>query len=177
ELKFGNSILVLAIPETSSGGTEEAQALEGDETAGEVETIQEESQASEERLDEVAFEQPKPVARLVVVSDPTKVFDIKPGENDIGRRGSAAIPITFDRYVSSIHADLTAESDGFYITDMGSTNGTFVNGVKIVPGLRSAISDGDEITVGMTKLRFEILSSENNSVCSDTQSELPEDEE
>ncbi len=178
ELRFGNSILILTLPETSSRVAEKTQTLEDDETAGEVQTMQaEEDQVSEEELGKVASEQPKPVARLVVVSDPTKVFEIRPGENDIGRRGSAAIPITFDGYVSSIHADLIAESDGFYITDMGSTNGTFVNGVRIAPGLRSAISDGDEITVGMTKLRFEILSSEDNPTCSDTQPELTEGEE
>ncbi|MDH7481501.1 MAG: FHA domain-containing protein [Armatimonadota bacterium] len=177
ELKFGGSVLILNLPQVAPGVAEEASAI-GEGTTAEAEAEQaEEAQTQLEKADEIASEQEKPVARLVVVSDPTKVFEIKPGVNDIGRRSSAAVPITFDGYVSSIHADLIAEADGFFITDMGSTNGTFVNGVRISPGMRSALSNGDEITVGMTTLRFEIFSAEGEPASSDTQPKLPEGNE
>jgi len=39
------------------------------------------------------------------------------------------------------------------VTDLGSTNGTFVNGRRVT---RSSIHPGDELTVGTTRLRVEV---------------------
>ena len=42
--------------------------------------------------------------------------------------------------------------DGFYLRDLGSTNGTLVNGIKLTPFEASKICSGDSITFG--KLEF-----------------------
>ncbi|ABC81588.1 FHA domain-containing protein [Anaeromyxobacter dehalogenans] len=70
----------------------------------------------------------------------------------IGRADQADLPVD-DRGASRLHARIARRQDGAWtITDLGSTNGTFVNGVRV----RSAVlRDGDEIRVGaVTAFRF-----------------------
>lgn len=59
-----------------------------------------------------------------------------------------------DPNVSRRHAEVRPAGNGRYeVTDMGSTNGTKVNGVVVARP--QELVDGDEITVGATSLRFE----------------------
>lgn len=60
--------------------------------------------------------------------------------------------------VSRRHARILHEGNRFWIEDAGSTNGTFVNrGRRLIPGSRQELKDGDEIIVGKTFLRFQII--------------------
>jgi len=59
-----------------------------------------------------------------------------------------------DARVSRRHARLVRSADGVIIEDLGSTNGTLVNGVKISGPTR--ITPGDVVSVGDTELRVEI---------------------
>jgi pSer/pThr/pTyr-binding forkhead associated (FHA) protein len=56
--------------------------------------------------------------------------------------------------VSRRHAQLLHEGDAWYVLDLDSTNGTFVNGVELTPKTRSLLSDGDQITMGELQLVF-----------------------
>jgi len=57
-----------------------------------------------------------------------------------------------DSNVSRRHAEVRRQGNGFVVVDLGSTNGTKVNGV----GVRERrLADGDELRVGNTRLRFE----------------------
>lgn len=59
--------------------------------------------------------------------------------------------------VSRRHARITRRGSEYFVEDLGSTNGTFVNrGRRLLPGDRQALRDGDEIIVGKTFLRFQI---------------------
>ena len=69
----------------------------------------------------------------------------------IGRMADSAVVLT-DESVSRRHAEVRRQGSTIVVVDLGSTNGTKVNGA----GIRErALSDGDEITVGTTTLRFE----------------------
>lgn len=60
--------------------------------------------------------------------------------------------------VSRRHARIIFENGGYMIEDLGSTNGTFVNrGRRLLPGTPHILSDGDEIIVGKTFLRFHVM--------------------
>ncbi|MBA2241250.1 MAG: FHA domain-containing protein [Solirubrobacterales bacterium] len=79
-------------------------------------------------------------------------FDLFGGLS-IGRSGDADVRIT-DRYASSIHARLYSRGSSYYVEDMNSTNGTFLNGAPF-EGERP-LSDLDTIRIGDTELRFEL---------------------
>lgn len=62
-----------------------------------------------------------------------------------------------DAKVSRRHARLVRNNGSYFIEDLGSTNGTYVNrGRRLLPGNAQLLSDGDEIIVGKTFLRFQI---------------------
>lgn len=50
--------------------------------------------------------------------------------------------------VSRVHADIRQEGDSFYVQDLGSANGTYVNGKRITMGNREQLKTGDRIALG-----------------------------
>lgn len=61
------------------------------------------------------------------------------------------------RGVSRKHARLNAEGIRIYITDLGSTNGTYVNNKHLPPNTDYPIKDGDEIRLGFMTLLFTVV--------------------
>jgi two-component system cell cycle response regulator len=74
----------------------------------------------------------------------------------IGHKGSADVPIA-DATVSWEHARLTVESDGVYIEDLSSRNGTFINEWRVRE--RTRLTDGDYLRLGGggTVLKFSMM--------------------
>lgn len=59
--------------------------------------------------------------------------------------------------VSRRHARIMRRDGEYFVEDLGSTNGTFINrGRRLLPGDRHPLRDGDEIIVGKTFLRFQV---------------------
>jgi hypothetical protein len=50
--------------------------------------------------------------------------------------------------VSRIHADIRIEGDSCYIEDVGSSNGTYINNLPLLPGNRHRLRPGDRISLG-----------------------------
>jgi pSer/pThr/pTyr-binding forkhead associated (FHA) protein len=69
------------------------------------------------------------------------------GPIEIGREGSTGLPID-DEQASRRHARVTAEGDHALVEDLGSTNGTYLNGQPI-EGQRT-LRPGDRLRVGLT---------------------------
>jgi hypothetical protein len=58
--------------------------------------------------------------------------------------------------VSRRHARILMREGKFFLEDLGSTNGTYINrGRRLLPGTPQLLTDGDEIIVGKTFLRFQ----------------------
>ena len=68
----------------------------------------------------------------------------------IGRGGDADLAVA-EPTISRQHAALEREGDGFTLLDLGSTNGTRVNGRRET---RARVRDGDEIELGRLQLRL-----------------------
>ena len=74
----------------------------------------------------------------------------------IGRRGSYAQTFAGQGYVSGNHARLQYNANGqFEIVDLGSTNGTFVNGQQLAPNMPRVVNVGD--IVKFANLEFAVL--------------------
>ncbi len=69
----------------------------------------------------------------------------------IGRMQGSVLTLE-DPNVSRNHAEIRPQGGGFVLADLGSTNGTKINGVKVSERM---LQDGDELTFGSTSLRFE----------------------
>ncbi|WP_392531618.1 FHA domain-containing protein [Nostoc sp. C117] len=50
--------------------------------------------------------------------------------------------------VSRIHADVRVEGDAHYVEDVGSSNGTYINNLPLLPGNRHRLRPGDRISLG-----------------------------
>ncbi len=92
-------------------------------------------------------------------------FNLTAQESYIGRwdADNGIFPdVDLDAYdteakVSRRHARILHNDEKYSIEDLGSTNGTYINrGRRLIPGNANVLSDGDEIIVGKTFLRFNI---------------------
>ncbi|HTE20736.1 MAG TPA: FHA domain-containing protein, partial [Armatimonadota bacterium] len=71
----------------------------------------------------------------------------------IGREATNPVPLDRDTTTSRRHAQLTADGGAYRIQDLGSANGTFVNGAKVT---EAVLAPGDEVSIGGTRFRFEV---------------------
>lgn len=83
------------------------------------------------------------------------IFPLNSASMVMGRDPSNPIPLPDDTNASRRHATVTISNGQFAVTDNGSSNGTFVNGIKIQSGFPHPLRTGDEVQVGMTRFRLE----------------------
>jgi hypothetical protein len=94
-------------------------------------------------------------ARFTVLASPY----LKPGSTVevtaptvVGRDTGAGVRLEGDDYVSARHARIEPRPNGAWIEDLGSTNGTFVNGGQVNGG--HALKSGDVVRIGSTELEL-----------------------
>jgi len=84
--------------------------------------------------------------------DPGERFDLFGGVS-IGRSGEADVRIE-DRFASQIHTRIYSRGGSYYVEDMKSTNGTYLNGDRLDGELQ--LAHQDVIEIGDTEFRFEL---------------------
>lgn len=62
-----------------------------------------------------------------------------------------------DGTVSRYHCRIDREDAVFWLTDLGSTNGTFLNGIRMIPFDRLKMEEGDSIVISRKKYRFSFM--------------------
>ena len=80
-------------------------------------------------------------------------FRIHEGKNILGS-GTDAQVVVRDSAISSQHASLRYEDAKFFLTDLDSSNGTFVNDKKIA---REELKDNDVVRLGEITMKFKCL--------------------
>jgi hypothetical protein len=81
--------------------------------------------------------------------DEIQSFDLAGDTVEVGRSSESQIRMK-DGYVSGSHLRIIEKGDRYFVRDLGSTNGTFVNGHPIPPGVEVEVEEGVPITVGMS---------------------------
>jgi FHA domain len=93
---------------------------------------------------------------------PSKLAIVTPGgggsfsladELTIGRAPGCAVPLPADNFVSTVHARVFRRDGDYWVEDLGSTNGTLVNGRKI--SAAAPLQRGDRLQVGRTVLELQ----------------------
>jgi pSer/pThr/pTyr-binding forkhead associated (FHA) protein len=87
------------------------------------------------------------------VLKPGRTFEAGPVPLTLGRSEDNAVALKGDEFASGHHARIESQRDGVWILDLGSTNGTFVNGARLDG--RRQLREGDVVQIGDTELRFE----------------------
>ena len=96
-----------------------------------------------------------PAARIVATQGPHagQAFELTGELMTIGREATHAIALVNDMGVSRTHAQIVRQGDQTLIEDLGSTNGTYVNGVRI--SAPTPIKPGDTLQLGASLFRVE----------------------
>lgn len=96
-------------------------------------------------------------ARLVVVKSAAlgmgEEIPVATEPVSIGRGGQNDVPLDGDEFASAEHARFETRRDGLWVEDVGSTNGTFVNGARVTTPRR--LGKGDIVRVGQTDFRVD----------------------
>jgi hypothetical protein len=95
--------------------------------------------------------------RLVVVQSQVltvgEEFELDSRPLTVGRGAQNDVSIDGDEFASARHVRIEPRRDGVWVSDVGSTNGTYVNGVRIDRPRK--LERHDVVRVGETELRFE----------------------
>jgi hypothetical protein len=73
-------------------------------------------------------------------------------ELTIGRSSDCAVPLPDDNFVSQVHARVFRRENEYWVEDLGSTNGTLMNGRRLASP--SPVRRGDRLQVGRTVLEL-----------------------
>ena len=97
------------------------------------------------------------VGRLVVLESPAledgEIYALDSRPLTVGRGSNNDLTLAGDEYASGRHARFEMRRDGVWLEDIGSTNGTYVNGIRVTRERR--LAPGDVVRIGETDLRYE----------------------
>ena len=108
-----------------------------------------------ERLAELKADHAKPHDERTYGRDRGNRIDLRTLPVTIGKAQAYADVILDDPSVSRLHARIYRGEDGAVeIKDLGSTNGTFINGIRIPPNEKSTVQRGDEVKFGTLEYEY-----------------------
>lgn len=136
EVAFGGVVLRIVLPEGVGITPEERAEIE------------------RQKAEEAAKALQTPAS---LVSEETgEVYPLPMGTTTVGRRSVNQIAFTGDIYVSGRHAEIHFDGETLTLTDVGSTNGTLVNGERVAPHTPVPLHDGDLVVMGQQRLRVRL---------------------
>lgn len=108
----------------------------------------------------VPITEPEPTAYVgarLVLKGAGSIFKL--GDAVVIGREDPTLQIDFDgypdgKYISQRHAQIVKMDNKYYVEDLGSSNGTSVNDIRLAQGQSEPIDDGDVIKLGKIELTF-----------------------
>src|SRR5438477_2739770 len=94
--------------------------------------------------------------RLILRGPGGEVTEYPLGQSSVLGRSTTASVRLADREVSRKHSQIDRERDDYVLRDLGSSNGTFLNGKRILGPAK--LADGDEVLIGTSKMEFRLTS-------------------
>jgi hypothetical protein len=95
--------------------------------------------------------------KIVVIKSPAlgegDQWELDSSALTFGRSSQNDVPLKRDEYASSNHARIEPRRDGVWLEDVGSTNGTYLNGIRLTRAKK--LAPGDVVRIGETELRYE----------------------
>jgi pSer/pThr/pTyr-binding forkhead associated (FHA) protein len=91
------------------------------------------------------------MSKLYVLNglDAGRSFQLKEGSNSLGRTFENDIRLQ-DKTISRQHLRIEKAAERYFLTDLQSKNGTFLEGIYLLPGTEREVQEGVPITIGMT---------------------------
>lgn len=130
----------------SFGGAEVRLAMPG-ETGGNVTQV-----FASNKTAAIAAAPRKETAPAILIG-PDGEKPLRAGVSTFGRKADNDFQVP-DSYVSGKHGQIEVTEHGVYLTDLGSSNGTFLNGAKLAPNMRTEISPDDTIRLGSLEYKI-----------------------
>ena len=157
QIRLGQLDLTLRRMESAADATQLVEQPVETEEAPETET----EDVATESADTVESDE-RPLSRWTLENDSHGSLSIPVGELTLGRSASKAdLQISGDGYVSGLHGMLTATDDELSYTDLGSTNGSMVNGEALPANEEASLSAGDNLQLGQTSFVVGMLSDDD----------------
>lgn len=96
---------------------------------------------------------PRPVPELIIVGPDRFGERHSLGhEMTVGRGSACGVSLPADTFASALHARVFQRDGEYFVEDLGSTNGTFLNGQKVT--MPVALRGGDRLQIGQTTLEL-----------------------
>ncbi len=94
-----------------------------------------------------------PLGQPSLVMENGDVFPLPEGETLVGREAGNGLSLVTENTVSRKHAAVVKDGVNVLVRDLGSSNGTFVNGVKVTAD--TVLKPGDQVQFGQARFRYE----------------------
>lgn len=107
-------------------------------------------------------EQGEPVAAMYYLVSGDVRYPLVAGENIAGR-GDVAVQVN-DGYISRQHAKFVVADEAITLEDLGSSNGTFIDGSQLAPNEPASLIPGATVKLGQTEFQLEKSAGEESAV-------------
>ena len=135
-------ILFRAVKGKERSGSRKEKKVRGKKTSGHCQTVRKQNHSGQSINASIEY----PAEKRIVL--------IRKGRFLIGRTNEADLFITENKGISRKHACITWQKGEFYLSDLDSTNHTFLNGSELLQGEKRMLKNGDQIMVGKEILIF-----------------------
>ncbi len=157
------------LPEEEAIESEDKEEVPDEEPAEDLETVEEEEPSDEMEPDEAeetaadeggeeALEEASAISGWVLSSESPDigVIPLREGETVMGRKAERVdYAIQSDGYISGRHCSISVSGGEVTLTDLESTNGTFLDGERLEPNEVVPVSEGALIQIGETKFTLQ----------------------